>query len=488
MTPGPWQSSTLLGLLHIVLVVVVSIRVIMKRPAVGVSLAWLVVIAIAPFIGVLLYLAIGERRVTYRRTRRLLKLREEYARLADLALDRGLTAVKWEHHSPAARSMNHLGVSLVGWPTVTGSTGHLHSDTEETLRCIAADIRAAKKSVLMEFYIWNVGGLADEVFAALVEAAQRGVSCRVLIDDIGGRPWWRSRQPRTLRAAGVSLQRALPVGLFRTLFGRNDLRLHRKIVVIDGKFAWTGSMNMVDPRYFKQDANVGEWVDAMVRMEGTVVLPLALTMIGDWTLETGEPIEKILKETGIRMVNPAGGADAQVIPTGPGETDDGLLQMLIAQVNSAEEELVLTTPYFVPDESLMRALRAAAARGVQVDMILPEKVDSLMTRYASRSYYGELFDAGARIFLYRKGLLHTKSIVADRDISMFGTVNLDMRSLWLNFEVALFIYGEEFARELHELQERYISDSELLDPAVWDQRGNFQRFLENVFRLLSPIL
>ena len=132
----------------------------------------------------------------------------------------------------------------------------------------------------------------------------------------------------------------------------------------------------------------------------------------------------------------------QVVPSGPGESEDGLLQMLLAVINSAREELVLTTPYFVPDDSMLRALRGAAARGVRVDMILPERVDSLLTRYASRSYYDELLDLGVRIQLYQKGLLHTKSITADRRISMFGTVNLDMRSLWLNYEVALFVYGQ----------------------------------------------
>ena len=178
----------------------------------------------------------------------------------------------------------------------------------------------------------------------------------------------------------------------------------------------------------------------------------------------------------------------QVVPSGPGQSGDGLLQMLLAVVNSAQAELVLTTPYFVPDDSLLRALRGAAGRGVQVDMILPEKVDSLLTRYASRSYYDELMDMGVRIHLYRKGLLHTKSMTADRRISMFGTVNLDMRSLWLNYEVALFVYGAEFAEELHALQQSYIDDCECLAPEEWSKRPRSRRFLENLLRLISPVL
>ena len=147
---------------------------------------------------------------------------------------------------------------------------------------------------------------ADEVLEALVRASQRGVSCRVLVDALGARPWWKGPQPERLREAGVQVRPALPVGLFQTLVSRNDLRLHRKIVVVDGEVAWTGSMNLVDPRYFKQDANVGQWVDAMVRVEGTVVVPLAMTMIGDWMLETAESIETIIESAGLGLVEPKG--------------------------------------------------------------------------------------------------------------------------------------------------------------------------------------
>jgi len=484
----PFQLSTLLAIAHAAIVILISVRVIMRRPANGVALAWLFLVAVLPLAGAVVYLLVGERRVGLRRARRIAALRSDYAVLAQVMIGKGLTNVDWARHRPEAQGMDRLGTTMVGVPTVAGSEGHLFSASDRILAAIAADVDRARTSVLMEFYIWNEGGAADEVLEALIRAAGRGVSCRVLVDALGARPWWRGPQPERLRAAGVHLQPALPAGLFQMLVGRNDLRLHRKIVVVDGELAWTGSMNLVDPRFFKQDANVGQWVDAMVRLEGTAVIPLAMTMIGDWMLETAESIETIVESAGLGLVRPRGTTDVQVIPSGPGETDDGLLQMLIAVINSAREELVLTTPYFVPDESLLRALRAAAGRGVRVDMILPEKVDSVLTRYASRSYYDELLDMGVRIHLYGKGLLHTKSMTADRRISMFGTVNLDMRSLWLNYEVALFVYGTEFAEELHALQQSYMDDCEGLLPAEWAKRPRRQRFLENVLRLMSPVL
>ena len=150
-------------------------------------------------------------------------------------------------------------------------------------------------------------------------------------------------------------------------------------------------------------------------------------------------MQELIDAAGLGRAQPLGTANVQIVPSGPGESEDGLLQMILGLINSAQHELVLTTPYLVPDEPMIVALRGAAGRGVQVTLIVPEKVDSFLTRYASRSYYDDLLNAGVVIQLYRGGLLHTKSISADRTMSMFGTVNLDMRSLWLNYEVALFI-------------------------------------------------
>jgi len=322
----------------------------------------------------------------------------------------------------------------------------------------------------------------------VARAAQRGVYCCLLIDALGARPWWKGPQPKRLREAGVDLRAALPVGLFRTLVGRTDLRVHRKIVVIDGHVAWTGSMNLVDPRFFKQDSGVGEWVDAMVRLRGHVVAPLAATLIGDWILESGEPLEKLIDRAQLQFVEPEGAADMQVIPSGPWQSGDTLLQMILAIINAAQEEVVLTTPYLVPDDSLLRAIRGAAGRGVVVRLIVPEKVDSFLTRYASRSYFDDLLAIGVEVYLYRDGLLHTKSISVDGAISMFGTVNLDMRSIWLNYEVALFVYDRDFATCLRALQQTYLTDSDRLDAETWSGRSFGNRFLENSLRLMSPLL
>jgi cardiolipin synthase A/B len=482
------ESPAFLLSIDVTIVVLIGARVIMRRSARGIALSWLLLVVMLPFAGALIYLLIGERRIGRKRSHGLAALRTDFREIAKAVIPAEFHAVDWQNLPAAAQAMDRLGRSLVGGATVRGNRFQLFSDTQAILAAIARDIDAAKTSVLMEFYIWNEGGAADEVLEAVIRAAGRGVQCRLLIDALGARPWWKSRQPRRLRDAGVEVRAALPVGLLRTLIGRTDLRLHRKIVVIDGAAAWTGSMNLVDPRFFKQDSGVGEWVDAMVRFEGTVVNPLAAAFIGDWILETGEPVRTLIDSAGLGGAQPIGTANVQVVPSGPGQTGDGLLQMLLGLINAAQRELILTTPYLVPDDAMIVALRGAAGRGVQVTLIVPEKIDSFLTRYASRSYYDDLLEVGVAIQLYRGGLLHTKSISVDSTMSMFGTVNLDMRSLWLNYEVTLFIYQREFAGTLRALQQSYLEQSVRLDDAAWAARPFRERLFENTLRLFSPLL
>jgi len=195
-------------------------------------------------------------------------------------------------YSGDSRSLAHLTEAAVGIPALPSNRVRLIGDWREIYRNLIADIDAAKRTCHMAFYIWHRGGKADEVVEALIRAAGRGVICRILVDDLGSRAFLRSPLARRLREANVQLETALPAGLLRIPFSRFDLRMHRKIVVIDGRVTYTGSLNMVDPRHFKQDAGVGQWVDAMVRLEGPGVEPMAITFLEDWALETGTSLEE----------------------------------------------------------------------------------------------------------------------------------------------------------------------------------------------------
>lgn len=466
----------------------VIVRVLLRRPARGVALAWLLLSMTLPYVGALLYLLIGERRISRGRAELIAKMRADFRRLAEPHVTQNRLQRGTPQLAPEERQLESAGQNFFGTPALTGNSMSLEDDTLAIIGRIAADIDAAQRSVLVEFYIWSEGGLTREVLDALVRAAKRGVKCLVLVDALGAGRWWNSEEPGLLRGAGVELRAALPVGLLHGLARRTDLRLHRKIVVIDGHVAWTGSMNMVDPRFFKQDAGVGEWVDAMTRIEGPVAGVLGAVMISDWVAEGGVTLEDVLAETGLEPSTGTGPAPVQVLASGPGESDDGLLQMMLALINAARHEVVLTTPYFVPEDALVMALRGAAARGVKVILVLPRRIDSFLVRHASRSFFDEVIGSGGEIQEFTGGLLHTKSITIDGAQAMFGTANIDMRSLWLNYEVSLLVYDKDFVTDLRALQQTYIDSSEAVMLVPWSKRPVGARLIESAVRLMTPLL
>jgi cardiolipin synthase len=310
----------------------------------------------------------------------------------------------------------------------------------------------------------------------------------VLVDAIGSKTFLRSPWVHDLRKAGVQVQAALTAGFLRLVVARPDLRLHRKIVVIDGTVGYTGSLNLADPKLFKQDAGVGQWVDALARVQGPAVGVLALTFLQDWALETGTlPDWERLPAEAARD-STVGPASVQVLPTGPDARVDAIANVLLSAAFAARQELVLTTPYFVPGEAMLAALISAAARGVQVTLIVPARVDSRLVRYASRAFQADLIRAGVRVALYQGGLLHTKSITVDGRYCLFGSVNLDPRSLRLDFEITLAVYDEDFTRAVRQLQQTYVEKSVLLDLAACASRSALERFQEDAARLFGQVL
>jgi len=471
---------------HVAIVAGLGARVVMRARPVGVTLGWLLLIVGAPLVGAVVYLAVGEARIGERRRRALAGLMprlQEWVR--ELPRD---AAVDWSALGPEAEPLHRLAVATVRIPAVSGNAIEILDDAETILRAIIAEVERARSSVHLEFYIWERGGTADDVVAAVIDAAGRGVRCRVLLDSLGSASFLKGPEAARLRAAGVEVVGALPAGLVHASFSRVDLRLHRKIVVIDGEVAFTGSLNLVDPRYFKQDAGVGQWVDVMVRVRGPAVEPLAATFLVDWLVETGQRPRDVDASALVKPTPAAGTANVQVVPSGPALAPDAIHKLLLTTMYAARRELVLTTPYFVPDEAVVTALESAAQRGVAVTLIVPARVDSLLARLASRASFDGLLAAGVRIAKFEGGLLHSKTITVDGEISVCGSVNLDPRSLWLNFEISLFAYDAAFTGALRELQQRYVARSRLLDLAAWRQRPLAVRFVENVFRLAGPLL
>lgn len=470
--------------LHWLIVVGLSVRVIMRRPPVGVSLAWLAVIASAPFVGAILYLLFGERRLGRKRAERMaariVAMREWQA---DLRKHYEATATRLEER---ARQISRQAEQVLGFPVQPGNAIELFGDNRKFFDALIADIDGAQTRCHLCFYIWQEGGRIEEVIEALERAAHRDVQCRVLADAIGSKGFLGSASARRLSRAGVEVFSALPTGAVRTLFIRRDLRNHRKIVVIDDRVAYTGSQNLVDPRFFKRSAGVGIWVDAMVRLSGPAVAALDAVFGQDWAVETGHHYKLTpVHESGESTLS---GSMVQVLPSGPDLHPEGIYQLLLSAIYTARSELVMTTPYFVPDDAMLAALISAALRGVAVTLIVPARNDSIMVRHASVAHFGDLMAAGVQIARFDRGLLHTKSLTIDGLVSLFGSANLDMRSLWLNFEISLFVYDREFTSRLVALQQSYLREATLIDPEEWRNRPAWRRFVENTFRLLSPVL
>lgn len=481
-----WVLTTSIFLADLAIRLGLSLRVIMRKREASVSLAWLVVILLLPFAGAAIYLILGENRLGQKRAAHAAASVPMFKSWISslnqrIRFDRSHAESIWlPLEAQASR--------VIGLPSLPGNDLQLISDPGEFFRLLIADIDQAEKTCFLEFYIWEEGGQADEVAEAVLRAAERGVVCRILLDSIGSDDFLAGGQAAEMQQRGVEIVEALPAGLFRALFVRIDLRNHRKMAIIDGKVAYTGSQNLVDPRFFKQEEEVGEWIDTMVRVRGPVVEAMTATFFYDWFVES-EISQQELSETGeIPEAEIAGDTVVQLVPSGPGFERGGIYELLLTTIYSARRELVLTSPYFVPDSAILAALKSAAQRGVEVTVIVPSKSDSRLVKYASRARYSELARNGVRIMTFSEGLLHAKTITVDREYSLIGSVNLDMRSFWLNFELTLFVYNRNFTERLRALQENYIQRAELLDTPLFAKRSFFSRLKENTALLLGPLL
>ena len=470
--------------IHVALVTGFALRLIWVRRPVGVAIAWFLVVAAFSGPGLLLYVLIGERPVGRRvgdRIRAVLPFAEQANHLLRERFPEDAALLPQE-----AQALARLAGSMNGSPVIGGNRLALFSDSLAVLQAFVQAIEAARHACFLEFYIWHPGGEADRVAEALIRAARRGVVCRVLLDAVGSGLWFKSGWPGQFAAAGIAVVRAMPIEWGRLQYARLDLRLHRKLFIIDSQTAWTGSMNLVDPRVFKQDAKVGEWVDGMLKVTGPVVIELQLTFLFDWAVngQQTESPRPLLRN----LPPPCGPAPAQTLASGPVYRDDVLYQVLISAILDARRQLIITTPYFGPDDGLVQALCAAARRGVEVVLIVPQHNDSRLVGLSSRSFYADLLEAGVRIAEFEGGLLHTKSLLIDESTAIFGSVNFDLRSLRLNFEISLIIYDEGFGQELKQLQQSYLQHASDIDPMTWSARPRWKKLLENAAYLLSPLL
>jgi cardiolipin synthase len=466
-------------------------RVVLRRIDPPVRTAWLVVLIFVPIFGVVAYLLVGEARLGSRRIRR-------YEALAK-RLDTEAIAL-WRHRCEEFENENaqfeHIavfGTAVGGFPPLSGNSLGLHTDAEKTLDAMVADINAARHHVHLLTYIWDPGTRSESVGLALEMAAARGVQCRVLVDAVGSKKFLRSRRCASMRHAGVKVVAALPVHFLRALFARIDLRNHRKILVVDGEVAYAGSQNIADSTFRSRPwIRTGPWIDCTVRIQGPAAQALAVVFLTDWQLDSDEQLpeaDSFLPPIPARAPEGAAtGTVVQVIPSGPGPAPASVAQAILACINVAREELILTTPYFVPDEAMKAALMAASVRGVGVHVVVPNVLDNRLVRAASRSHYLDLLESGVHIHHYRGGLLHAKTVTVDRDMAVIGSANIDTRSFRLNFEVTMMIYDTDVASLVRFMQRGYMEQSMEIQLARWRRRRWYRKMVENSAQLVGPLL
>lgn len=437
--------------------------------------SWLLLVGFVPLFGLPLYLLFGQPWLSRQRIAR----QQEASRLIR-AHQAALGSHRWSppQHSLPAR-IAPLVERLGDFVPTRGSRVELLDDYDESLRRLLADIDGAQAQVRLLYYLMFDDRVGEAVVQALLRARGRGVRCRVLLDAVGAKRGLR-RYANTLRAAGVDVRAMLPGGLRWRRSSRMDLRNHRKIAVIDDAIGYVGSQNLAAADSFLPDHPNRELV---ARVEGTAVAALEAVFASDWFIETGEP-----PEVAASVAEATADVPTQLLPSGPAYPFENARDTVHALITRARREIVLVTPYFVPDDVTLGALRIAALSGIDVRLILSASNNQRLTAAAQRSWYEDLLDAGVRIALYRPHFLHAKHLRVDDDIALIGSINLDIRSFALNAEVGLLCYDAGIAARLRAIEDSCLADADEPTLAQWRRRPAWQRSVEGIARLADSFM
>lgn len=476
----------IIELLYIGILLTVCLRIIYDTRTSSKTLAYLLIAIFLPVAGMVFYFSFG---INYRKRKLyngkwlvdedlLESLRstiEKYTLTSSLAKQPELKQNR-ELASLLSRGLRSL-------PTRNNRVKVLVNGEEKFPELMDA-IRKAEHHIHIEYYIFEDDEIGTQFAELLMEKARQGVQVRVIYDDFGSRAIRKKLVPR-MREAGV---KAFPFHrvIFLLLANRINYRNHRKIVVIDGKTAFTGGMNVSD-NYVNKQGSSKFWRDTHLRIDGPGVYYLQYLFLCDWQFCKGQQIES---HEFLFSTTPEQSSDTvvQIAASGPDSDHPAILFSLLQAIYLAEKELLITTPYFIPGDSMLEAISIAALSGLKVKLLVPWKSDSRFVNAAARSYYTDLMAAGVEIYQYRKGFIHSKTLVADGMLSVIGSANMDHRSFELNFEVNAFVYDTEVAQHMRDLFFKDLEDAERIDPERWANRRFYRVLFEKVARLASPLM
>lgn len=475
-----WIGSFLLDLVVRIFLLLIIPR--NRKPTA--AMAWLLAIMFLPYVGTLAFLLIGFYRLPKRR-------REEQKRIDQLFREHTAeiptldpTWPRWfQRVVEQNRNLTHL-------PAAAGSSAELITGYQDQIDAMTRAIDEATSFVHVEFYIAALDDTTRGFFEAMGNAVARGVTVRLLTDHIASRKLPGAKHTfAELDRMGVQWEWMLPVQPLKKKYQRPDLRNHRKLLVVDGTVAFVGSQNLISRDYnAKKNIRRGlKWVELVALVRGPAVAGLNAVFLSDWLVETGE---ELLLEHLDALDVPVQEQDllCQIVPSGPGYDTENNLRLFLSLIHGATEQVIITSPYFVPDEAMMYAITTARHRGLEVQLFVSEIGDQAMVFHAQRSYYEQLLEAGVRIFLYPGPyILHSKFFSVDDDIAVIGSSNMDIRSFTLNGEVSMMVRGASFVDDIRAVEAEYRRVSRELTLEEWKKEPLRRTFWDGVARLASAL-
>lgn len=478
---GGW----LLGAVNIVftlMVLFVGMIIFFENRQPSNTITWLIVLASFPIIGFIFYMIFGQsyrkRRLFRKRTFTNEGLFSQFQN--NVPVNKNELEKMGGHQQLLFRLAQRLGKTPISFSTDT----KVLTNGEETFRSMIESMKKAKHHIHLEYYIVRHDRTGQTIKDVLVEKAKEGVEIRFLYDSVGS--WLLSKQYiNELRQAGVAMVPFFPVKV-PFLNHKINFRNHRKIVVIDGNAGFIGGLNIGD-EYVGMNRHFGFWRDTHLAVHGEAVRSLQLIFLEDWFYMTGVTLlEHKYLSPEFEQSNNTGGV--QMIASGPDDEWEVIKSLFFSMIVSAKKSVWVASPYFIPDEDILSALKIAALSGIDVRILVPNRPDKRIVFYASRSYFPELLEAGVKIYEYQNGFMHSKIIIVDDELASIGTSNMDMRSFHLNFEVNAFLYRTESTNELVDDFLNDMQDSTQIYLDQFKKRSLLSRVVESTSRLLSPLL
>lgn len=478
--------AVLLFLAEVLLALVAAIYVSANRKPSS-AIAWVLAVIFIPVIGILFFLLVGAGRLPKHRRDKQRAVTTTIQEKTEGGLDELAERRDWPDWLPSIVTLNW---NLGALPMVGGNTAELLDDYVGAIDAMIADIDRATDYVHVEFFILVHDDTTKPFFDALARACRRGVTVRVLSDHLAQYSYPNRKQTlQVLAEMGAEYRPMLPLQPLQGHWRRPDLRNHRKLVVVDGVIGHTGSLNMITDSYHKK-ANVAKglhWHELMVRLRGPVVRALDAVFVTDWYSETQDLLP--LDYRPVVLSEEPGHLDGQVVPSGPSFDNDNNLKLFAAVIQNARRRISITSPYFVPDETIQMALVTAGSRGLDVELFVSEIGDQFMVFHAQRSYYEQLLRAGVKIYLYRAPtVLHAKHLSIDDDVAIIGSSNMDIRSLSLHMELMVLVQGADFVTDLRTVEDDYRSKSRQVVLEDWLRRPRTEKAFDNLMRMTSALM